>query len=133
MSFVDSNVFVYHLAADPAYGQTAKRLLEKVEGGERSVTSTLVITQVCSYLKWKRRHSVIPLFLSLLKRLTSLEKIETHMLDFEEARSIQLQLNLPWSMWDDIVIAAQMRRVNLKVIYSNDNDFDRIPWIKRTF
>lgn len=133
MSFVDSNVFVYHLAADPVYGQTAKRLLEKIEGGERSVTSTLVITQVCSYLKWKRRQSAIPLFLSLLKRLTSLEKIETHMLDFEEARSIQLQLNLPWSMWDDIVIAAQMRRVNLKAIYSNDNDFDRFPWIKRTF
>jgi len=133
MSFVDSNVFVYHLAADPIYGAKAKSLLEKIEGGERSVTSTLVIIQVCSYLKWKGRQNVIPLFLSLLKRLTSLEKIETHMLDFEEARAIQLELNLPWSMWDDMVIAAQMKRLNLREIYSNDNDFDKIPWIKRTF
>lgn len=133
MSFVDSNVFVYHLAADPIYGTKAKSLLEKIEGGEKSVTSTLVITQVCSYLKWKRRQNVIPLFLSLLKGLTSLEKIETHMLDFEEARAIQLELNLPWSMWDDIVIAAQMKRLDLREIYSNDNDFDKIPWIKRTF
>lgn len=133
MRFIDSNVFVYHLAADPTYGQTAKNLLEKIEAGEKSVTSTLVITQVCSYLKWKGRQNVIPLFLSLLKRLTSLQKVETHMLDFEEARSIQLELSLSWSMWDDIVIAAQMKRLNLKEIYSNDNDFDKIPWVKRIF
>jgi len=131
--FIDSNVFVYHLAADPTYGQTAKNLLEKIEAGEKSVTSTLVITQVCSYLKWKGRQSVIPLFLSLLKKLTALQKVETHMLDFEEARSIQLELSLPWSMWDDIVITAQMKRLNIKEIYSNDNDFDKIPWIKRIF
>lgn len=133
MRFVDSNVFVYHLAADPTHGQTAKNLLEKIEAGEKSVTSTLVVTQVCSYLKWKERQNAIPLLLSLLKTLTSLQKIETHVLDFEEARNIQSELNLPWSMWDDIVIAAQMKRLNIKEIYSNDNDFDKIPWIKRVF
>lgn len=133
MRFVDSNVFVYHLAADPTYGQTAKNLMEKIETGEKSATSTLVIAQVCGYLKWKRRQNVIPLFLSFLKRLTSLQKNETHMLDFEEARGIQLQFNLPWSMWDDTVIAAQMKRLNINEIYSNDSDFDKIPWIKRTF
>jgi predicted nucleic acid-binding protein len=131
--FVDSNVFVYHLAADPIHGQTAKNLMEKIEAGEKSATSTLVIAQVCSYLKWKRMQNVIPLFLSFLKGLTTLQKIETHMLDFEEARSIQSQLNLPWSMWDDMVIAAQMKRLNLKEIYSNDSDFDKIPRIKRIF
>lgn len=133
MRFVDSNVFVYHLAADPTYGQKARNLLEKIGAGEKSATSTLVITQVCSYLKWKRRQSAIPLFLSLLKTLTSLQKIETRMLDFEEARNIQTELSLPWSMWDDIVIAAQMRRLDTKEIYSNDNDFDKFPWIKRVF
>jgi predicted nucleic acid-binding protein len=131
--FVDSNVFVYHLAADPIHGQTAKNLMEKIEAGEKSATSTLVIAQVCSYLKWKRMQNVIPLFLSFLKGLTTLQKIETHMLDFEEARSIQSQLNLPWSMWDDMVIAAQMKRLNLNEIYSNDSDFDKIPRIKRIF
>ena len=133
MRFVDSNVFVYHLAADPIHGQTAKNLMEKIEAGEKSATSTLVIAQVCGYLKWKRMQNVIPLFLSFLKGLTTLQKIETHMLDLEEARSIQSQLNLPWSMWDDMVIAAQMKRLNLKEIYSNDGDFDKIPWIKRIF
>jgi len=36
-------------------------------------------------------------------------------------------------MWDDIVIAAHMRRLKIKKIYSNDEDLDRIPWIKRAF
>ena len=131
MRFVDSNVFVYHLVADPTFGQAARNLLEKIDAGEESATSTLVISQVCSYLKWKRRENVIPLFLSLLKRLSALQKIETNMLDFEEARSVQSELSLPWSMWDDIVIAAQMKRLNIREIYSNDSDFDRIAWIKR--
>jgi len=68
----------------------------------------------------------VPLFLSLLKGLSALQKFETSMLDFEEARSIQSDLGLPWSMWDDIVIAAQMKRLNIKEIYSNDSDFDRM-------
>ncbi|MEM3623343.1 MAG: type II toxin-antitoxin system VapC family toxin [Candidatus Bathyarchaeia archaeon] len=133
MRFVDSNVFVYHLAADPAYGQKAKNIIQKIEAGEESATSTLAIAQVCSYLKWKKRESIIPIFLSLVKGLTTLQKIETTMLDFEEARGLQTQLNLPWLMWDDILIAAQMKRLNIKEIYSNDKDFDKIPWIKRIF
>lgn len=133
MRFVDSNVFVYHLAADPVYGQKAKNIIEKIEAGEESATSTLAIAQVCSYLKWRRNENIIPIFLSLLKGLTSLQKIETTMLDFEEARSLQLQFNLPWSMWDDLVIAAQMKRLDIKEIYSNDKDFEKISWIKRIF
>jgi predicted nucleic acid-binding protein len=133
MSFVDANIFVYHLAADQKYGGKAKKIIERIESGEESRTSTLVIAQVCSYLKWRRLENVIPLFLSFLKGLTSLQKIETSILDLEEARNIQQEYNLPWSMWDDMVIAAQMRRIGINKIYSNDEDFDKIPQIKRTF
>ena len=114
-------------------GKKPRTLLKKIEAGEKSATSTLVIAQVCSYLKWKRKENAIPVFLSFIKGLTALQKVETHMLDFEEARSIQSQFNLSWAMWDDIVIAAQMKRLNLNEIYSNDGDFDKIPWVKRIF
>ena len=117
----------------PTYGQKAKAIIEKIELGEKSVTSTLVIAQVCSYLKWKRREKVIPFFLSFIKGLTSLHKIETTILDFEEARNIQAKLNLSWTTWDDIVIAAQMKRLNIKEIYTNDKDFEKISWIKKIF
>jgi len=131
--FVDSNIFVYHLAADPVHGQKAKKILENIQGGEKCATSTLIITQVSSYLEWKKKPDAIPIFLSLLKHLTSLDKVETTMLDFEEARSMQSTLKLSWSMWDDIIIAAQMQRLKIKEIYSNDKDFDKIQGVKRLF
>jgi len=65
-----------------------------------------------------------------LKGLVSLQKIETSILDFKEARNIQQRYELPWSMWDDILIAAQMERIGINEIYSN---FDKIPQIKRIF
>jgi predicted nucleic acid-binding protein len=131
--FVDSNIFVYHLAADPVHGQKAKKILENIQDGEKCATSTLIITQVCSYLEWKKKPDAISIFLSLLKHLTSLDKVETTMLDFEEAKSMQSTLKLSWSMWDDIVIAAQMQRLKIKEIYSNDKDFDKIQGVKRLF
>ena len=109
--FVDS-IFVYHLAADPNHGKQARKILEKIETGEKTVTSTLVIIQVCSYLKWKRRQNAIPIFLSLLKSLASLQKVQTQILDFEEAKRIQSKFKLPWSMWDKIIIPSQMKRLN---------------------
>lgn len=133
MPFVDSNIFVYHLAADPVHGQKAKKILENIQDGEKCATSTLIITQVCSYLEWKKKPDAISIFLSLLKHLTSLDKVETTMLDFEEAKSMQSTLKLSWSMWDDIVIAAQMQRLKIKEIYSNDKDFDKIQGVKRLF
>lgn len=133
MRFIDSNVFVYHLAGDLKYGDRSTEILESVEKGEKAATSTIVLIQVCSYLKWKRREKVIPIFLSLLKGLASLQKMETTFIDFEEARDLQFKLKLPWRMWDDLVIAVQMKRNGIDEIYSNDSDFDKIPFVKRVF
>ncbi|MFQ5950985.1 MAG: type II toxin-antitoxin system VapC family toxin, partial [Candidatus Geothermarchaeales archaeon] len=133
MRFVDSNVFIYHIAADPQYGGRARKILGRIEEGEEAATSTLVITQVCSYLRWKKRQETIPSFLSLLRGLTSLQKLDTRILDFEEARETHSKLKLPWSMWDDIVISEQMKRLDTQEVYSNDRDFDEIPGIERIF
>jgi len=84
-------------------------------------------------LRWKKKHEAIPIFLSLLKRLTSLDKVETTVLDLEEARSMQSALKFSCSIWDDIVITAQMKRLKIKEIYSNDKDFDNVRLVKRLF
>ncbi len=133
MRFVDSNVFVYHLAGDKRYGGTASRILEKIEEGEEAVTSTLVIAQVCSYLRWKGRYDVIPRFLDYLLSTPEITKGETSLLDFANARSLRRLTELPWKDWDDLVIASQMRRFGLSEIYSNDSDYDNIPGITRVF
>ncbi|RLE48948.1 MAG: PIN domain nuclease [Candidatus Methanomethylicota archaeon] len=119
------------MANDPRYGEKATRILEKVEEGELAATSTFVITQVCSYLRWKRRTQVISKFLSLLRSLPSLVKVETTFQDFVHAAQICKEIG--WDIWDDAVIASQMARLKISEIYSNDADFDRMPGIKRIF
>ena len=131
MRFIDSNIFIYHMANDPEYGEKASKILEKIENGEEATTSTLVIIQVCSYLRWKQKPEVIPKFLSLLRSLPNLEKVETTFQDLIQASEICEKIG--WNRWDDAVIAAQMKRLKINEIYSNDADFDKIPSIKRIF
>ncbi len=133
MRFIDSNVFVYHLVGDPRNGKRSTQILESVEDGEETVTSTLAVAQVCGYLKWKKKERTIPVFLDLLRGLTSLWKAGTDFVDFVEASNAQKRLQLSLGAWDDLVLAAQMRRLGVVEIYSRDADFDQIPGIKRIF
>jgi len=130
LRFVDSNIFVYHMAADPRYGETAARILSRIEQGEETATSTLVMNQVVSYLKWKKAAKSIPRFLEFLQSLPSLRKAETTFADFVGAKKRSDQ---KWNSFDDFMIARQMERLNIEEIYSNDSDFDRIEHIKRVF
>jgi predicted nucleic acid-binding protein len=118
------------MAADPRYGKTAAEILSRIEQGEEATTSTLVIAEVVSYLKWKKVATSIPRFLDFLQSLPSLTKAETSFGDFVEAKK---RSDDKWNLFDDIVIAHQMRRLGIEEIYSNDSDFDRIEQIKRVF
>ena len=133
MRFVDSNVFIYHLAGDPSHGKRAEKILLGIENGEATSTSTLVIAQVCAYLRWKRAWNSISTFLDLLRSLPTLEKHDTLFEDFTLAYALKEGTKLSWRHWDDLVIAAQMVRMGIEEIYSNDVDFDRIPGIRRVF
>ena len=133
MRFIDSNVFVYHMAGDPRYGSTATQIIERIEEGEEAATSTLVISQVCGYLKWKKRHDVIPSFLGFLRSLPNLVKVDTTFIDFVQAQEIRIKYSLDWKFWDDLIITVQMKRQKISEIYSNDKDFDVIPGIRRIF
>lgn len=133
MRFIDSNVFVYHLADDPRHGKRAGRILLSIEGGEEAMTSSLAIAQVCGYLKWKGAHASIPVFINLLRSLPTLRKQETDFTDFTAAYALREETDLSWKDWDDLVIASQMKRSGIDEIYSNDRDFDKIPGVRRIF
>ncbi|HZW58017.1 MAG TPA: type II toxin-antitoxin system VapC family toxin [Nitrososphaerales archaeon] len=135
MRFVDANVFVYHMQEDPLYSKkTAHTIVKRIDDGEEAATSTLVIAQVCGYMKWKRRADLIPVFLTFLRSLPSLSKIHTLFSDFVEANnSTRVEARGTWTKWDDFAIAAQMQRLGMKEIYSNDRHFDSIPSMRRIF
>jgi predicted nucleic acid-binding protein len=119
------------MASDPKYGRTAEGILSRIEKGEESaITSTLVITQVLSYLKWRKRSKAVPLFVEFLQSMPNLTKSEATFSDYVEIRKAQ---NVDWRNWDDLVIAAQMKRLGISKIYSNDADFDFIAVVERIF
>ncbi|MGI0079698.1 MAG: hypothetical protein ACRECH_08740 [Nitrososphaerales archaeon] len=75
---------------------------------------------------WKKRGFAIPTFIEFLQSLPSLTKIETLFSDFVSAKIFGQQ---NWNLWDDLVIASQMKRINVNEIYSNDS----VPNTKRLF
>ena len=127
---MDANIFIYHLASDPKFGKVAKEILTRIQNEETALTSTIVISQVSSYLKWKKRASAIPIFIQFLRSLPNLTKVETTFADYLD---ITTSGEIHANNWDDLVIASQMRRYELNEIYSNDSDFDSVLGIKRIF
>jgi predicted nucleic acid-binding protein len=131
--FVDSNLFVYVMMQDPAFAEKSLRILTGFEEGkETGWTSTLTLSQVFSHLKKRGKHQVIDKFYDYLES-SPINVVETSRDDVTRAREIKNEQSLPWSMWDDLVLAAQMERLELKEIYSNDVDFDKIEGLKRIF
>ena len=131
--FVDSNVFIYVLMDDPSFSTKALGILSRIEqGSESGWTSTLALGQVFSHLKKRRRYEAIDKFYDFLEG-TPIRVSETTREDLVGARTTKEEQNLPWSMWDDLVIASQMRRLGVSEIYSNDRDFDKLSGLKRFF
>jgi len=133
LRFIDANIFVYHMAQDPRYGKLATNILKRIEEGEQVAASTLVISQVCGYLRWKKRSDVISSFLAFLRSLPNLVKVETAFIDFVQAQEYSIKHDIDWSLWDDLIITIQMKRLKIDEIYSNDVDFDTVPGVKRIF
>jgi len=125
-----SNVFVYVLFSDPSYGERAKELL-KIAENEEAYSSTIVISQVLSYLERRKKIEVIPIFISYLQQ-SGINIIETTWEDIVNALKLLQSLSLSYKLWDDAIISNQMKRLRTDLIYSNDTDFDLLQ-VKREF
>jgi len=127
---IDSNVFVYVLFSDPSYGERAKELL-KIAENEEAYSSTIVISQVLSYLERRKKIEVIPIFVNYLQQ-SGINIIETTWEDIVNALKLLQSLSLSYKLWDDAIISNQMKRLRIDLIYSNDTDFDLLQ-VKREF
>jgi predicted nucleic acid-binding protein len=131
--FVDSNIFVYVMMGDPAYSAKALQILKGFEEGkDQGWTSTLALSQAFSHLKKRKKYQAVDKFYDFLEG-TPIRVTETTRDDMVNARTEKEERGLQWNMWDDLVIAAQMRRLDVSEIYSNDTDFDKIKGLTRFF
>ncbi|WP_048150797.1 type II toxin-antitoxin system VapC family toxin [Palaeococcus ferrophilus] len=118
--YVDVNVIYYVLTANEESGLRAKELIEEHYG--RMITSTLTVWQL--YILLKRSGArlrisqvledlgikVVPLTPEILKMAEECEKLD----------------------FDDAIHYATMKTHGIRVILSNDRDFDRVD-VKRAF
>jgi len=68
----------------------------------------------------------------MLRSMTALVKVETTFPDITSAVKIANETGASWKKWDDLVIVAQMRRLGIDEIYSNDSDFNTLG-VRRIF
>jgi predicted nucleic acid-binding protein len=131
LRFVETNIFLYVITAHPEFGLVARRILERVSSGEEAATSSLVIAEVCAWLEYRKKKTEVDAFLSAVDSYPSLRKSETTYAD--EQRAKELEPYYPRLEFFDRVYLAQMERLKLTEIYSNDRAFDRVKGIKRIF
>jgi predicted nucleic acid-binding protein len=130
--FINSNAFIYVLLNDPALATKAlKTLTGFEEGKETKWTSTLAHGQVFSHLKNRGKSDAIDKLYGHLEG-SPINVTGTTLDDITEARKIKKEQHHHWSTWDDLVLAAQMKRLGVEEIYSNNTDF-KLKWTKRAF
>ncbi|KPV61527.1 MAG: tRNA(fMet)-specific endonuclease VapC [Candidatus Bathyarchaeota archaeon BA1] len=129
MLYLDANFFIFALLDRTDRGVEARRLQQTiVEGKERAITSSLALDEVMWVLiKGKKRH--------LLR--AAIEGIySTPNLDVVEVSSTAPLLALGFIEKYDLKLRdafhiAVIRENEMETIISDDEDFDRIEWIKR--
>ena len=73
--FVDTNVFIYSATRHPRFGEDARRILERIEQGEESVTSMLVLCEVAWVLEAMGRQGDIKPTLEKILSFKALEVV----------------------------------------------------------
>jgi predicted nucleic acid-binding protein len=117
MRFVDTNVFIYALTAHPRFGENARRILERIEGGEAAVTSTLVLCEVAWVLEAMGRQGDIN---STLEKILSYRTLEVVEFSGDDLLMGANNMAIYDVDFNDGVNVAIMMRLGVSEAYSND-------------
>jgi len=131
MRFIDANVFIYTLTKNPRESfEASRKILKKIEDGEEAITSTAVIQEVVDWLEYNGRRGEVEAFLTAINSYTSLRKSITSWEDMLSALDYMKANDVDYV---DALTLQMMKKNGIGEIYSNDKDFDKIPWTKRIF
>ena len=115
--FVDTNVFIYALTAHPRFGNIAKDILERIEGGEATMTSTLVLCEISWVLEaMGKQGDIKPTFEKILS-YENLEVVDFSGDDLLIGANNMVAQGVDFN--DGVNLALMMRR-GVSEVYSND-------------
>ncbi len=136
MRLIDANVFIYAFLKprrelrdhEKALKERAKRIISRVNGGERVAITVAQLTEVAnileSYLPSEEAREVE----EFLVMAPNVEIIEVTRSDCRKAIELARDSGIGFS---DAVACAVMKRLRISEIYSFDRDFDRVEDITR--
>lgn len=128
--FVDTNLFIYLITGDPEFYGTSKKVLERIEKGEKTITSTLVIDELCIFLEIHGKVYEIPEVIASIRSYIHMQIVPFSIDEMAKASNFIQKHKVDWH---DALIAVIMKKHGITEIYSNDAHFDRIEGIKRFF
>lgn len=131
MRFVDTNIFIYAITAHPRFGETAKRILKRIEEGEAATTSTLVLCEVAWVLEAMGRQPDVKPTLEKILSYNSLEVVAFDENDLLMGANNMITNNTDFN---DGVNAAIMMRIGISEAYSNDQKhLSKLDFLRLTF
>ena len=131
MRFVDTNIFIYALTAHPRFGQTAKRVLERIENGEEATTSTLVLCEIAWVLEAMGKQDEIEATLQKICSYKALNTLEISTDDLLIGANNMAAYNVDFN---DGVNIALMTRSGISEAYSNDQKhLGKLDFLKLIF
>jgi len=129
--FLDTNIFIYTLTAHPRFGKISKDILERIEKGERAVTSTLVLCEVAWVLEAMGRQGDIKQTLEEIMSYRTLEIVACTQDDLLVGASNMATENIDFN---DGVNLALMMRLGICEVYSNDQKhLGKLDYLKLIF
>ena len=130
-SFLDTNIFIYALSGHPELGSISKQILKRVEAGEKTVTSTLVLCEVAWVLEAKGSQGDIKPVLEKILSYDHVDVVEVLVDDLVVGAAYISQFGIDYN---DAVNLAIIERLGITKVYSNDKKhLGRIDHIETVF
>ncbi len=129
--FVDTNIFIYSATNHPQFGETARQILERIEQGERTVTSTLVLCEIVWVLEaMGKQNDVKP----TLEKILSYKNLEVIGFDQDDLLLGANNMRLHGVDFNDGINIAIMTRIGACEAYSNDpKHLGKVDFLKVIF
>lgn len=130
MRALDTNIILFHIYKDSKFGKRASEIIKSIDEGEEIFVPLPTLKETLFELLeyGKDLPEIIQILASFQKN--NVKIIEDNFDIFLQGLQTADKYNLNPT---DGVIATLMLKHGIQEIYTNDKDFDRIPWLKRVF
>jgi predicted nucleic acid-binding protein len=117
MRFIDTNIFIYSITNHPRFGNVAKSILRRIDAGEATLTSTLVLCEVSWVLEAMGRQSSIK---PTLEKILSYESLQVVSFDQDDLIAGASNMTAYQIDFNDGVNLSIITRLGISEVYSND-------------